>query len=88
MELSSLSVSSNASHHGAEDQRELSLDLSKFASQTPVHEGMAFKFGGKGRLRRIHKRFFILYEGAIIYYHHHTTYVKDKLNGFVSVHDA
>ena len=79
-ELSTYSVTD----HASEDRHELSLDLSKFSSQTPIHEGMVFKIGGKGRLSRIQKRFFILYEGVIIYYHHHTTYVKDKKLGFVS----
>ena len=78
------SASSEVTDHGAEERHASSLDLSKFASQTPIHEGMVFKIGGKERLRRIQKRFFILYEGVIIYYHHRTTYVKDKKHGFVS----
>lgn len=79
------SSSSDVTDHEAEDRYSSSLDLSKFASQTPIHEGMVFKVGGKGRLKRIQKRFFILYEGVIIYYHHNTTYQKDKKRGFVSL---
>ena len=70
---------------GRHESSSSELDLSKFASQTPIHEGMVFKIGGKGRLSRIQKRFFILYEGVIIYYHHLTTYKKDRKRGFVSL---
>lgn len=83
-ELSSIS-SGDVTDHGTEDRHSSSLDLSKFASETPIHEGMVFKIGGKGNLRRIQKRFFILYKGVIIYYHHNTTYKKDKKRGFVSL---
>jgi hypothetical protein len=79
-DLSSISSGDMTDH----EERPPSLDLSVFASQTPIHEGMVFKIGGKGRMSRIQKRFFILYEGVIVYYHHHTTYKKDKKRGFVS----
>ena len=85
-ELSSIS-SGDMTDHVTEERSHSSssaLDLSVFASQTPIHEGMVFKIGGKGRMSRIQKRFFILYEGVIIYYHHRTTYKKDKKRGFVS----
>ena len=88
-ELSSISSGDMTDHDGTltEERSHSSstaLDLSVFASQTPIHEGMVFKIGGKGRMSRIQKRFFILYEGVIIYYHHRTTYKKDKKRGFVS----
>ena len=85
-ELSSISSGDMTDHETEERSHSSSsaLDLSVFASQTPIHEGMVFKIGGKGRMSRIQKRFFILYEGVIIYYHHRTTYKKDKKRGFVS----
>ena len=59
-------------------------DLSAYASQTPLHDSMVFKVGGKGGLKRIMKRYFVLYPGVIVYYSHRTNYARDKKNGLVS----
>ena len=59
-------------------------DLSAYASETPMHESMVFKIGGGNNLRRIQKRYFVLYPGMILYYHHRTTYARDKKHGLVS----
>ena len=59
-------------------------DLSAYASETPMHESMVFKIGGRNNLRRIQKRYFVLYPGMILYYHHRTSYARDKKHGLVS----
>ena len=59
--------------------------FSAFASQTPIHEGMVFKMG-RGMVKRIQKRYFVLYPGVILYYHHRHSYARDKKNGLVSLH--
>lgn len=59
-------------------------DLSAYASETPLHESMVFKIGGRSNVRRIQKRYFVLYPGVILYYHHRTTYARDKKHGLVS----
>lgn len=59
-------------------------DLSVYASETPMHESMVFKIGGKNNLQRIQKRYFVLYPGMILYYHHRTNYARDKKHGLVS----
>lgn len=60
-------------------------DLSAYVSETPMHESMVFKIGGRNNLRRIQKRYFVLYPGMILYYHHRTTYARDKKHGLVSL---
>lgn len=67
-----------------EELRTTRPDLSAYASQTPMHEGMVFKIGGRKGPRRILKRYFVLYPGVILYYHHRTSYARDKKRGLVS----
>lgn len=66
------------------EEEQTSIDLSSLATQMPIHEGTVFKVGGKGGLERVQKRYFVLYEGVVVYYHHHTNYIRDKKDGLVS----
>ena len=85
---SSSSSSSSSPDHTARDHGQAGelekLDLSAYASMAPLHDGIVFKVGGKGGLKRIQKRYFVLYPGLIVYYDHRTNYKRDKKHGLVS----
>ena len=88
-ESSSPSSSSSSSEHTERDHEQAELDAEKldlfaYASMTPLHDGIVFKVGGKGGLKRIQKRYFVLYPGLIVYYDHRTNYKRDKKHGLVS----
>ena len=61
------------------------FDTSFFVHQTPLLEGHVFK-DGRGTMahRGFTKRYFLLFEGVLIYYSHQSSYQRDQKNCLVS----
>lgn len=61
--------------------------LEKYSLQDPIYEGYGCKDINKTRsLERFRRRYFVLYEGVLLYYKHKSNYQRDKRNGLVSLH--
>lgn len=58
------------------------FDTFFFAKRTPILEGHVFK-DGNGKLNGFTKRYFLLFDGVLIYYTHHSSYEKDQKNFLV-----
>ena len=65
---------------------ELEKYLQICSTQPPLAEGHGCKDVEKFRtFARFRKRYFVLYEGLLLYYDHKSSYDRDKKNGLVSV---
>ena len=57
---------------------------------TPILQGHVFKqsshgFGSKFGLISFKKRYFVLFDGVLMYYRHQSSYEKDKHHSMVSI---
>ena len=60
--------------------------LETFSLQDPIYEGYGCKDTSKSRsFERFRRRYFILFEGLLLYYEHKSQYNRDKKNGLVSL---
>ena len=57
------------------------------STQPPLAEGHGCKDVHKLKtFDKFRRRYFVLYEGLLLYYNHKSCYVRDKKNGLVSMH--
>ena len=64
---------------------DLIMRLEKCSLQSPLMEGYGCKDVSKARaLEPFRRRYFVLYNGLLLYYHHKSHFEKDKKNGLVS----